>query len=121
MSERQDKRQELGRAGEAAAADFLEGQGYTIQERNFRCSAGEIDLIATKDDFLVFIEVKARKAGSPVHPSLSVTPRKQAKVRQLGQIYCVAHSRIVLQPRFDVVSVEIGDSGISVEHIENAF
>ena len=116
-----DERQELGRLGETRAAEYLAGQGYKIREKNFRCREGEIDLIATKDDFLVFIEVKTRKAGSPVHPSLSVTPRKQQKVRQVGGIYCAAHPRLTLQPRFDVVSVEIGAGKDSVEHIENAF
>jgi len=114
-------RQALGQAGEAAAAQYLKERGYGILEKNFRCTVGEIDLIATKDDFLVFIEVKTRKAGSPVHPSLSVTARKQAKVRQVGEVYCSTHPRMVLQPRFDVISVEMGEGKEFVEHIENAF
>ena len=121
MGKPPDRRQELGRTGEATAAEFLVAKGYQIRERNFRCREGEIDLIATKDDFLVFIEVKTRKAGSPVHPSLSVTPRKQQKVRQVGQIYCAAHPQVVLQPRFDVVAVEMGADGARIDHIENAF
>ena len=116
-----DPRQELGRAGESAAAAHLERTGYAIRDRNFRCTAGEIDLIATKGDFLVFIEVKTRKSGSQVHPSLSVTRQKQGKVRQVGEIYRAANPQLVLQPRFDVISVEMGQAGAKVEHIENAF
>ncbi len=111
----------LGRRGEAAAARFLEGLGYQVRERNFRCALGEIDLIAISGEFLVFVEVKTRTEGAPLHPSLSVNHRKRAKVRQLGEYYCSLHPELPLQPRFDVISVEMqGETG-RVEHIANAF
>ena len=114
-------RGKLGDRGEAIAASFLERLGYKIVERNYRCGIGEIDLIASKDQFLVFIEVKTRSAGARVHPSLSVTARKQTKVRKLGEQYCSRHPRIIKQPRFDVISVVLGEKEEKVEHLINAF
>ncbi len=114
-------RLELGRKGEAIAARFLEGLGYRIEQRNYRCGVGEIDLIASFGEYLVFVEVKTRSSGRNLHPSLSVTPAKQRKVRQVGEHYCSHHPRVTLQPRFDVISVEVGKDGEAVEHIVNAF
>ncbi len=114
-------RSELGRRGETAAARFLEANGYRIRARNYRCEVGEIDLIATSEEYLVFVEVKTRSAGHKLHPSLSVTPRKQAKVRQVGEHYRSRHPEVPLQPRFDVISVELGGAEEQVEHIVNAF
>lgn len=114
-------REELGRKGEAIAARFLEGLGYRIEQRNYRCAVGEIDLIALIGEYLVFVEVKTRSSGGNLHPSLSVTRTKQRKVRQVGEHYCSHHPEFSLQPRFDVISVEVGKNGEAVEHIVNAF
>ena len=114
-------RKELGRKGEDIAARFMEKLGFCIEERNYRCGFGEIDLIASSGDYLIFVEVKARTAGQPIHPSYSVTPKKQAKVRQVGEHYLAHHPRITLQPRFDVISVVLAGEEEKVEHIPNAF
>ena len=78
-------------------------------------------MVAIKDEFIVFIEVKTRSAGAPLAPSQSVTARKRAKVRRLGEYYCVQHTELPLQPRFDVVSVVAGAGAEKVEHLINAF
>ena len=115
------KRKEIGAQGEAAAARFLEGLGYSIRERNYRCGYGEIDLIATTEGYLVFVEVKTRSPKALLHPSHSVNARKRAKVRQVGGYYLAQHPEMTLQPRFDVISIELGDGSEWVEHIVNAF
>ena len=92
-----------------------------MQERNYRCRYGEVDLIATVGEFLVFVEVKTRSAGQPLHPALSVTPRKRAKVRRVGEYYWAQHAYLTLQPRFDVIAVFFEDGEERVEHIVNAF
>lgn len=116
-----NSREALGGEGEKIAAKFLTGRGYKILERNFRCKIGEIDLIASKDGFLVFIEVKTRTADSGMHPSLSVTGRKQEKVRRVGEYYQARNPGLVQQPRFDVISVEMEVDDEKVEHLTNAF
>jgi putative endonuclease len=110
-----------GRDGEDIAAGHLERLGYRVIERNWRSRYGEIDLIATMDEFLVFVEVKTRTPGQPLHPALSVTKRKQQKVRLLGEYYRAQHARLGLQPRFDVIAVVLNRDGPQIEHIVNAF
>ncbi len=114
-------RKTIGNRGEAVAARYLERLGYQVRERNFRCPLGEIDLVAVNGEFIVFVEVKTRSAGAPLPPAESVTARKRAKVRQLGEYYCARHIELPLQPRFDVVSIVVGAGGDAVEHLVNAF
>src|SRR5438270_10010531 len=82
-----DPRRGTGRRGEAVAAKLLERLGYAILERNHRTRTGEIDLIAARDDTLVFCEVKALVArpggpsAGPVTPLEAVGPAKRAQVR----------------------------------------
>lgn len=103
------------------AARHLERLGYAIRERNYRCPHGEIDLVATEGEYLVFVEVKTRTEGQPLHPALSVTPRKRARVRRCGEYYWSQFPELALQPRFDVVSVFSEDGEEKIEHIVNAF
>ena len=113
----------LGTLGEDAAADFLKKKGYKIIERNFRCKYGEIDLIVTKDEFIVFIEVKSRKANEQkTSPLISVTSAKKEKLRLLGSFFLQAKTIQSRQPRFDVIGITFQKNNqIDLEHIENAF
>ena len=115
----------VGRVGESVAARFLEGRGYRIRERNFRCPHGEIDLIASTEEYLVFVEVKTRAAQTPYHPTLAITEEKKRRVRMLGEFYRSQHPAEPLQPRFDVVAVTLrqpdGGEAARVEHFINAF
>ena len=95
----------IGRQGESIAARHLERLGYEIRERNFRCAEGEIDLVARKDEYVVFIEVKTRSMETPYHPTLAVTAEKRSRLRRLGEYYCANYLEQPLQPRFDVVAV----------------
>jgi putative endonuclease len=118
----------VGRSGESIAARYLEQRGYAIRVRNFRCPYGEIDLIASNEEFLVFVEVKTRGAETPYHATLAMTEDKKQRVRRLGAYYCAEHPEPHLQPRFDVVAVtlrprrESSPGGIArVQHYINAF
>jgi len=71
---------ELGRRGEELAAELLRARGYTIVERNFRCRAGEIDLVALDGPTVVFVEVRSRRGERVGTPLESVDPRKQARL-----------------------------------------
>jgi len=115
------ERGSAGRDGESIAARYLERLGYRVVERNYRCRYGEIDLVATVEEFLVFVEVKTRTPGQPLHPALSVTRRKRNKVRLLGEFYRAQHAQMIRQPRFDVVAVILKAEGPEIEHIVNAF
>lgn len=115
-------RKKLGRDSEALAARYLEEKGFQILERNFRCSLGEIDLIAQEGKYLVFVEVKSRRSLQYGAPSLAVNWHKQRKIVQLAQTYLKVKKLIKTSCRFDVVSVFAPkDSLAQIKHIPNAF
>lgn len=123
-------RQRLGRAAEELVARRLSTEGWRLVERNARTRGGEIDLIALDGSTLVFVEVKAARAGNrfgPEHPAHAVGPRKQARLRRLAREWLAAHARErgasgVSGYRFDVVGVSFGGDGrADVDHIRGAF
>jgi len=116
------RRREVGALGEKIAVDYLMKQGYHVREANFRCREGEIDIIAEKDDFLVFVEVRTRRSTSFVTPEESVTPSKIERLITLGQTYIESHQDLPPCWRIDVVTVELTPQGrvSRIELIENA-
>lgn len=114
-------RASAGRAGEDYAAKKLEELGYAIVARNYHSRYGEIDIIAENGEYLVFVEVKARKAGSLSSPLEAVTPQKQRRLILTAQAYLAA-SPSEKQPRFDVAAVTLEGSRVTGwEYVENAF
>lgn len=112
---------DMGKAGEDEACLFLERYGYAVEQRNWRCGRAEIDLIARKEDQLVFIEVKTRSNLSYGRPELFVDSRKAARVAAAAGAYMqqVAHEWIF---RFDVIAVIYRGRGMfSIRHFEDAF
>ncbi len=99
-------------------------QGYRPICRNFTVKGGEIDLVMKKGEFLVFVEVKARRKDSIVSPLEAVNRQKEKNLRFAAARYLQTCNNKYrkLQPRFDVVCVTIGKFGFKVtEHIKNAF
>ena len=89
---------------------------------NWRCPAGEIDVIVRRGDLLVFCEVKTRRGASYGGGYESVTPRKQQKLRQLAEVYLRATDAASRTIRFDVASVALSAEGrVDVELFEDAF
>jgi putative endonuclease len=124
-------RQRLGSSAEALVAARLERAGWLIVARNARPTEvrGEIDLVALDGAALVFVEVKARRAGSmpgPETPAMAVGPRKRAKLRSLAAAwlrdrgYDVPRHRDL---RFDVVGLRVDAAGrmVEYEHLRGAF
>ncbi len=115
----------LGKQGENIAARFLFRKGYKIIGRNVRTFVGEIDIVARKESFIVFIEVKTRKNESFGPPYLSVTEKKSKKLIQCALCYLEMKSIRDIPCRIDVVSVGIKRifwfiNRIKIEHFENA-
>ncbi|MBQ1596030.1 MAG: YraN family protein, partial [Clostridia bacterium] len=81
----------LGNLGEDYACEVLEGLGYEVLDRNVRSRFGEIDIIARKEGFLCFVEVKTRSEGSMGRPVESVTRSKQQKIIKTTEYYIVCH------------------------------
>ena len=102
---------------EGLAADYLQGQGLTIMERNYQDRTGEIDLIGRDGTFLVFVEVKYRRDMRSGDPAEAVTPRKQQHIRRTAQYYLYSHRCGDVPCRFDVVSI----LGEEIRWIRDAF
>ncbi|WP_329029179.1 MULTISPECIES: YraN family protein [unclassified Streptomyces] len=81
----------LGRYGEDLAARLLADAGMSVLERNWRCRAGEIDIVAMDGDALVICEVKTRRAGVFEHPMAAVTPAKADRLRRLAALWLDRH------------------------------
>ena len=116
------ERQNTGRTGEQIACDFLKKQGYSIVERNYRSRIGEIDIVAEHREYLVFCEEKTYRNRTGLHPSLSVTAKKIEKLGMLGEHYLSQKHLMHLQPRFDVIAVQLaGKTPPDIDHFVNAF
>jgi putative endonuclease len=102
----------LGQRGEEIAAGYLREQGYTILARNWRCPAGEVDIVAREGETLAFVEVRTRRRGSRLGtPEESVTPRKQARMVEVAQTYLQEAGLGDVAWRIDVVAIEVGRRG----------
>lgn len=119
------RRQQLGAIGEAAAERYLVKQGFKLLHRNLRVGRiGELDLVASEGDVLVFVEVKTRMAGEVLGGFENITLAKQRKLRQLGEAYLQYHPAPPGGARFDAVEVELremNDSAPLVRHLRDAF
>ena len=106
-----------GLAGEKKAVEYLKKSKYKILETNFTCKQGEIDIIALKNDYIVFVEVKARETLEYGNPSEAVNTLKQNKIRSSAEIYLIKNKKMENPCLFDVIEIH----GEKINHIENAF
>ncbi len=114
-----------GACGEDAACSFLKKNKYKIVERNFRCSRGEIDIIAKKGEDLVFVEVKTRSSDKFGTPAQAVTYYKKQNIVKTAQVYLM-NNPTDMNIRFDIVEVygTFTASGFcldGINHIEGVF
>lgn len=114
--------QALGRWGESQAAFYLESRGYTIVERNFHTPYGEIDLVACKQNTIVFVEVKTRSSSSYGMPEESITPVKAAHLLDAARFYIEDHPSAECIWRIDVIAIQRTSSERppQITHFRNA-
>lgn len=108
----------LGRYGEDRACEYLNRLGYQILQRNARSKAGEIDIVATDQGTLVFVEVKTRTSTSAGHPFQAITTGKLARIRRVAAEWCSTHKVPNSQVRFDAIGVLVSGGRVSVEHLK---
>ncbi len=113
----------LGRRAEGLAGAHLEALGYAINARNWRRPEGELDLVASKGDLCVFVEVRSRTGVERGHPLETIDARKRSRVRRAAAMYIDAEQPPLALFRFDVIAVTFGpdDSVVEIVHIEDAF
>lgn len=114
---------ETGQKGELVASRCLERKNYKIITMNYRSRYGEIDIIASDTQYIVFVEVKTRSSHTIAAPREWVGIAKQRKIISTAMIY-LSENKTTLQPRFDVIEVIMDDDRGGhdrVIHIQNAF
>ncbi len=114
-------KQRLGKLGEDIAASYLQKQGYHILIRNYRIRYGEIDIVCTKDNVLIFVEVKTRIGNQYGSPEESVTPRKLQDIKNTSEMYTLSRSDLPEAHRIDVIAIELDSEGrlLRIEQIRN--
>lgn len=117
-----DPRSALGATGEDAALAVYRRMGFGLVARNWRCPAGELDLILRRGGLLVFCEVKSRSGTAFGGGYEAVTWQKRRKLRQLAELFLRALRTSPQQVRFDVASVFVRRNGPpEVELFQDAF
>lgn len=98
----------------------LQRDGFAILETNWRFQKAEVDIIAQKDGFLIFIEVKTRGSKKFGNPSDSIDKKKISLYKDAVEGYLQQYPS-ELEVRFDVINIIIGKDETEIEHIPNAF
>ncbi|MGI6256315.1 MAG: YraN family protein [Acutalibacter sp.] len=110
-----------GKVGEDHVVHWLEKHGYRILARNFHSRFGEIDIIAQRDPYIAFVEVKTRTQGGLVSPFEAITAAKRRKIIATANLY-LQKNPTKLQPRFDAAAVYLqGGRIVGEAYLENVF
>jgi putative endonuclease len=120
VSEQMNEKQQTGNEGERAAAEYLHSLGYEVLETNWRHSNQEIDIIARDKTFLVVAEVKTRTSTMFGEPEVFVNRQKQRNLIKAANAY-LEKKNLLLECRFDILSVLKNGERYQVKHIQNAF
>ena len=111
---------ELGKRGEELAAGWMKQHGYTVRDRNWRSGRTEIDIIAENNEYIVFVEVKARSADYEIHPADAVNVPKQRTIIFAASNY-ISRYNIEKEARFDIITVIFRGQDWEIDHISNAY
>lgn len=109
-----------GEEAEKSAAGYLTEKGFRILERNFRYKHCEIDLIALKDNWLIFVEVKMRSSHAFGPPEIFVDQSKRHHIKKASRHY-IFDRNWMGNIRFDIIAITQTDNGEEILHIEDAF
>lgn len=111
---------DFGNFGEQLAVDYLVKKGFKILETNWMFQHKEIDIIANKSPFIVFVEVKTRRTNYFGEPFTFVDRKKQNFIIKAANEYIVKND-IEEEARFDIISVLYNEKEKDIKHIEDAF
>jgi putative endonuclease len=117
------KKQQTGRLGEDLACQALKKKRYRIIERNYRCRYGEIDIVARKGDYLIFVEVRSKTGSAFGTPEESMTAQKKQRLTASIMSYLESKESHQENWRVDFVAVDLdaaGTKALRIEIIENA-
>ncbi|WP_318663964.1 YraN family protein [Treponema sp.] len=114
-------RKQIGNSGEIRACEYLKACGYEIVDTNFRTRTGEIDIIAFRDNTIIFVEVKTLLLANPEVLAKELNQQKRKRIVETSKYFLTKHRQYSNSfVRFDVVVIDMPGYP-SVYHIENAF
>ena len=111
---------DTGKKGEDIAKQYLETNGYIVKHSNWRTGRYEVDIIAEKDNWLIFVEVKTRAANFLVNPIETINKKKKENLVEAARAYIRFHNWQG-NSRFDIIGIIFEDNNHKIEHIEDAF
>ena len=111
---------ELGKLGEKMAAEHLDKKGFQILHKNYVYGRAEVDIVAMKDNTIVFVEVKTRESSYLSAPEYTVSLKKQRQIIKAADAYLKEH-QLEQESRFDIISIIINSQYNKLEHLEHAF
>ena len=111
---------ELGKKGEQLAVDYLTKEGYKIEERNWRFQKAEIDIIASKQETIISVEVKTRSSKDFGNPQDFVNSKK-IKLMVLAMNQYVVMRNLDVEVRFDIIAITKNRTSFDIEHLKDAF
>lgn len=126
MRRQVNSRRSLGEWGERQARLYLEAEGYSIVAANFRCRAGEIDIVAIDGDEMVFVEVKTRRGDAYGQAEESISPVRAERLAAVSEEFLRSRSAFPYDSetpwRIDLMCVNLDRGGrlINVNHIRHA-
>jgi putative endonuclease len=113
-------RGEVGRLGERLASDYLRARGYAVVDANWRGRGGELDLVATQNGQVVFVEVRSRSTTTGMTAAESIGPDKQRRLLRAAEEY-LSRKAPNASARIDVITVFLGPGRApEVQHIVGA-
>lgn len=112
---------EKGRLGEIIASEFLEQKGYTILERNYRFGKSEIDIIASKQPFLSFLEVKLRKSYNFGYPENHLKSTQIRAIKRAAEHYLTQLDQLPAAIRFDIIAIKFDRTLHEIQHLKDVF
>lgn len=111
----------LGRRGEDYVLRALERRGAELLDRNWRCTFGELDLVAATATHVRFIEVKTRSSMTFQEPHEAVTPAKRRRIVRSAQCWLLSHPEEQRPCTFDVAEVLVTGEGFKMRYWADAF
>ena len=111
---------ELGKKGEQLAVDYLIKEGYKIKERNWRFQKAEIDIIASKQETIISVEVKTRSSKDFGNPQNFVNSKK-IKLMVLAMNEYILTKNLDVEVRFDIIAITKTKKKFDINHIKDAF
>lgn len=111
---------ELGKLGEKMAAEHLRKNGYNILKQNYVFGKAEVDIVAEKNNQLVFVEVKTRQSAYLSDPEYTVSMKKQKQIIKASDAY-IKEFDLDMESRFDIITIVINGQYKKLDHLEDAF